>query len=223
MLFNLFRKSVKHVESIDPIGDHLIQTKKPEAIDAAYIQLLTQGTYAERDYAAKLQERFNYQNKLNKVLSVSQEIDLISLLRMRTKSNMPTWSLVSPQHPIKESFVRGTGTYSIPRIEIDSMYGYRLEINTGKTIPGLVYYEHALYPKSFPVLPDKVREMIRQYKYDTVFMGILYKESDWEIAEVPKAVPDPALIVQWKGIEDKYFCLAIWGGDRSEIQEFVVS
>lgn len=218
-MFGLLKK--KPVELKDPIGAALRQTTVPEMVDQSYIDLLQKGTRAERDYAAKIAAERRGQEVLAWALGRSQQIDLFGLLKMRTAKGLPVWSFVSPYYPLTDSFILGDGDYVIPENE----YGYTsgpVALRCRTPING---YESGdkFIAKSFPILPDRVREMINNNdnRSKSKFMGVLYKQEDWAITKAPEQPRDPALIVQWRDVPG-YFCLAIWGrADRPQIQEFI--
>lgn len=217
-MFGLLKK--KPVELKDPIGAALRQTTPPEMVDQSYIDLLKKGTRAEQDYAAKIAAERSGQEALAWALERSQQIDLFGLLKMRTAKGFPVWSFVSPYYSLTESYIMGSGDYVIRE-----NFGYRSEtvfLRTNTPINGFSSGD-TFKAKSFPILPDRVREMIKDPKNESKarFMGVLYKQEDWAITKAPEQPRDPALIVQWRDVPG-YFCLAIWGReDRPQIQEFI--
>lgn len=58
--------------------------------------------------------------------------------------------------------------------------------------------------------------MNRDFIDNAKWMGILYQPDSW--IEIN---PDPALIVEWKVLPKEYYCLAVWGGDKAQIEEFI--
>lgn len=220
-MFGLFKKSpTPTIGSKDPIGEALLHTVAPEMIDQSYIDLLRKGTRAEQDYAAKIAAERRSQETLVWALGRSQQIDLFGLLKMRTAKGMPVWSFVSPYYALVDSYIFGNGDYTIP--ENDHGYGsIPIALRTRVEIDG--YGDnYKLTAKSFPILPDRVREMVndKDNRSKSKFMGVLYKQEDWAITKAPEQPRDPALIVQWRDVPG-YFCLAIWGReDRPQIQEF---
>lgn len=220
-MFGLWKKPAPVAVNNDPIGSALMecQIKSSEPVDKEYIKTLRQGTSAECDYANVLDKSRESQEDLSWILARSQQIDLGLLLSARDKDGMPVWALASPHDRLERSYIRQSGTYVVPSIH--SYSSDNIEIRVGRSLPNRI--ERAT-PKSFPILPQRVREMVNDQtnKTKAVGMAILYKESEWAIQTAPKAPIDPALIVWWRSYPSTPFCMAIWGReDRPQIQEFI--
>lgn len=221
-MFGLWKKSAPVVTvNDDPIGSALMecQIKSSGPVDVEYIKTLRQGTQAECDYANVLNKSRESQQDLDWILARSRQIDLGLLLSARTKDGMPMWALASPHDRLENSYVRQSGTYVIPKLSAYSSDS--LEIHAGKKLPENI---SRATPKSFPILPERVREMVNNHtnKVKALAMAILYKESEWAIQTAPKAPIDPALIVWWRSYPSIPFCMAIWGrADRPQIEEFL--
>lgn len=145
-----------------------------------------------------------------------REIDLIALLSSGWNNGSPGWALINPLHD-------RIGAYN-GRVEIGVNTAvftvFSHEENT--TVDIRIHSENIsdeggrrFDPEPPAILPDRVRELAQKVARRTKWLGILYKPQGWK---QPKA--DPALIVEWKGIPNRYFALAVWGADRARIEEY---
>lgn len=140
---------------------------------------------------------------------VGRPIDLAGLLRQRRRSGAPRWAVVDPVQPISGN----NGKF-----DTDGQLGIG---GKWRDITGLTESDgprRAFLPSGLPSLPPRVRDLATD---DTIrrranWVGVLYQPDQWREVE-----PDPALIVEWRDRPGEYFALAIWGGDRGQIEEFL--
>ena len=74
-----------------------------------------------------------------------------------------------------------------------------------------------LVPSGIPPIPAEARQIIqdKRVRRRAEDVLVLYMPEVW--AEVDL---DPAVVVRWHGRSD-WHCLAVWGGDRAQIEEFM--
>ena len=146
-----------------------------------------------------------------------RRIHLELLLRQRREDGNPRWTLVDPTRPVcfvnggydSDGDVRVGGTSIIQSKTI----GLRQKAFWHKQHGG-----NARYPDGgFPALPGRVRRLASDpaIRKRAEWVAILYQPHEWRQVD-----PDPALVVKWKGV-DGYYALAVWGGDRARLMEFV--
>lgn len=56
----------------------------------------------------------------------------------------------------------------------------------------------------------------RKTRKRAMWLGVLYQPESWRQID-----PDPALICEYTDLPGEYYALAVWGGDRAKIMEWV--
>jgi len=144
-----------------------------------------------------------------------RRINLVALLRQKRRDGRPRWTVASPHKPVGAS----NGVYDG---DGDLRVQWNVRLPSGRTFAGTHYiagcgHTNVRPGDGFPALPPRVRELARDPKIleRAAMLGVLYQPDEWRDVD-----PDPALVVKWRGVEG-YYALAVWGGDRAEIMEFV--
>ena len=84
-------------------------------------------------------------------------------------------------------------------------------------------YQPIVPTVGFPVLPQRIRELLRTPEIQKcVTVAVLYQPMSWESLPIESPDPDPALLVR-KTHSDVFECVAIWGHDGAQIQEFTTT
>lgn len=144
-----------------------------------------------------------------------RRINLQLLLRQRREDGKPRWALVDPLHKPGKDGVNGnyTNDGDVWIKWADGLYygSYGALIAVGSKARNVSPIG------GFPALPPKVRALITDpaVRKRADWVGVLYQPDEWE-----EPNPDPALVVKWTGVEG-HFALAVWGGDRPAIMEFI--
>jgi hypothetical protein len=166
------------------------------------------GLPAEQQTLKNLASATALELRQNHLRQIGRPIDLKALLGQRDAKRRPIWTVANPLQPIDtyngcvkndgDVLVQGKGTR---------------RISTGKA----THSGKDFVPTGFPALPDKARKIIRNERLQqyAAWIGVLYQPDGWAEKK------DPAVIVEWTDLPGEYFCLAIWGGDRAQIEEFV--
>lgn len=169
-------------------------------------------------------------------------IDLYSLLRMTRADGLPKWSLVNPRilvgninggvwfsgwwrrnfeniDPSKRRYVvcnnsNGHGTAQRTCLSLNKT----LEIND---VWESNFRGYSLTPKSgFPILPKRIRELLQSTAVaNSHCTAILYQPTGWGEPVYHTPDPDPALLIR-KTDKHPFQCVAVWGHDGAQIQEF---
>lgn len=163
----------------------------------------------------------------DRYISVGRKIDLEFLLRQMNKNRDPIWALVDPTKQLgryngRVVVGKRRMIYQIGRADEDRQWpNTSITITTNEPWWANFYQTVDKQPTGFPVLPKRIRELVldKSIRKDASFVAVLYKCSDWTTSKVIPA--DPAIIMEWKSLPKEYYALAIWGGDRAEIMEFV--
>jgi len=167
------------------------------------------GLKAEANAYAQLR-REHHEAARRLVLSrTGRRIHLEALLLQRRPGGQPRWALVDPTRP--PSAMNGGYDEDGDVLVAAADGGHRKLVKVG-------HKAHNVQPGSgFPALPKRVRELASDPKIRkrAEWIGVLYQPEEWREVD-----PDPALVVKWKGV-DGYFALAVWGGDRAQLMEFV--
>lgn len=142
-----------------------------------------------------------------------RKIDLAGLLNLSRADGAPVWAVVDPRKPIDSS--NGTQQQWSQKPSTLHVGGLKIEV------PGLRRRKLDYTAVGLPPIPARVRELLTSPDYvklrsRTVWMGVLYQPDEWT-----KKKPDPALVVEWIDNPGVYFALAVWGGDRAKIMEWV--
>jgi hypothetical protein len=178
------------------------------------------GLTAERDSAKALRRKARWARRAKIASGRGRQIDLVAILRRNRPDGSPLWALVDPTRPIDASNGHVDDTQAGSRIRFadghegyvgNNRVSYRL-IETG------LQRKKDFQPVGVPALPPRIREIVTdpRVRSKATFVGVLYQPESW--VEVD---PDPAVIVEWKDLPGKYFALAIWGGDRAQIEEYL--
>lgn len=132
---------------------------------------------------------------------------------MRRADGSPVWALVDPRRPIDHYNGRHDtdGTTAWPRHD-STWYRYIPYDDKAKRLA------KSFIPDGMPALPKRVRALIKspRVKRLATRVGVLYEPTTWR-----EVKPDPALIVEWKDLPGEFYALAVWGGDRARIMEWV--
>jgi len=146
---------------------------------------------------------------------LGRPIDIRSMLKCRNERNEPTWALVDPTKPVGSANGKhdtdGTIAWPFLNGEVGEVVWFRYM----QPVPGRL--PRAFEPSGIPPIPGTVRRTLAKIlkAKRTARVGILYQPETWEVR------PDPALVVEWKDRLGEFFALAVWGGDRAQIMEWV--
>lgn len=152
---------------------------------------------------------------------LGRPIDLVALLRQRDASASPIWTVADPASEItaRNGRIGGDGSVRIIGLgKARGRYGWAASdtrrIETGRPCGGGEDYQ----PAGMPALPPEARPIVTDDKIRrrANFVGVLYQPETWHQVD-----PDPAIVVEWRDRPGEYFCLAVWGGDRAQIEEFL--
>lgn len=135
-----------------------------------------------------------------------RRIELAGLLKQRRSNGLPAWAIVDPRFPI--SHANGS------RCNDGSLY-----INSRRyRIADLPGDGKEYIPDGMPVLPARVRALVQDKKIlrRAKWIGVLYQPESWR-----EVKPDPAVVAEWLDLPGEYYALAVWGGDRAKIMEWV--
>lgn len=198
------------------------------------------GTAAERDSHRALAAQLKHELRSAHLSGLGRRIDLLALLNEQREVEgrlQPVWALVDPRQPIgpgNESHAhreaeRAAG-WSEPQVSWipmgDGRYAKGISVG-GAAVP--VQYDctvrhdsamsgyQSMRVTGIPALPARVRELLsRPALRQARMVGLLYQPAEWQ-----QVRPDPALVVEWTDLPGEYYALAVWGGDRARIMEFV--
>lgn len=140
-----------------------------------------------------------------------RRIDLVAILQERRPDKTPRWCLADPRRQISECNgtcrYDGGGVYTV--LVADNKIA--LPQQDGRNLPTVT-------AAGMPPLPKKVRRLLGRHSLlkHAAWVGVLFQPEEWE-----EVRPDPAVVVEWKDLPGQYFALAVWGGDRARIMEFV--
>jgi len=164
------------------------------------------GLPAERQAAKEIRSEDRAEVRSIHMSGIGRRIDLIALLRQRDQQGRPVWTVADP----KESVGRYNGIISGDGI---LHVGYH-EVETGRPTGGGKTFD----PSPLPPLPQEARDLATDpwIRRRASWVGVLYQPQTWR-----EVHPDPAIVVEWKSRPGEYYCLAVWGGDRAVIEEFV--
>lgn len=202
-------------KTIDPI-ESALQVRTSRALIATDVRDLRRarhelrnryagGLPAEKQSRDALLKARRHAVRLTVLRGHGRRIDLRGLLNQSMPNGHPLWAIVDPRLPIS----RINGSY-----DSDGTIGIG---NQWRTIHGVERTKRNFIAQGMPVLPARVREMIGNVDADRInWLGVLYQPDAWE-----EMKPDPALIVSYKDLPGEYYALAVWGGDRARIMEFV--
>ena len=183
-----------------------------QAVVAAYAG----GLAAELASCKGLSEQLRAKARRIVIAGIGRRIDLVALLRKSRADRKPLWALADPtaRVDIGNGGRDSDGDALIASRADRSGYRGRERVSIGAPIKG-----HANFtPSGMPALPARVRELATDPKVRGLakWVGVLYQPEEWTAVN-----PDPALVVEWRDLPGQYYALAIWGGDRPELMEFV--
>ena len=141
---------------------------------------------------------------------LGRRIDLVALLNQQRPDGSPAWAVVDPRRPIDW---RNGGRW------VGGSVGSLMYVAGSGIDPyGLRSYSQLQVPSGMPPIPQRVRDMLADTKIASraKWIGVLYQPESWR-----EANPDPALVVEWADVRGEYYALAVWGGDRAAIMEWV--
>ena len=179
-----------------------------------YRELYKEGLPAETSTLSNLEKKIESQIAVEIFFNKGRLIDLRAIASQQREDGMPMWSVVDPRFPV--------GTFN-GNVDLDG--DVRVGINSSykwiRDEQGMIKFSHkgfSLIPEGIPPIPPKVRDIIsnKEITSNASILGLLFQPTAWLVQK-----PDPALIVQWYAIPDKWFCLAVWGQDKPGIMEFV--
>lgn len=174
------------------------------------------GLTAEKQSWRQLRQQTRSAIRAAYLSGIGRKIELIDLLRQRDEANAPIWTIVDPVREI--SSTNGQVTRE----------GYvRIEPVTKTIEPGRLNYHYLktyrscsknYIPSGIPSLPQEARSIITNFKIRRLanWIGVLFQPDTWY-----EDNPDPAIVAEWRAMPNEYFCLAIWGGDKPNIEEFI--
>lgn len=165
------------------------------------------------------------------------DIDIFSLLGMKKEDGSQRWAMVNPNFRITET----NGAVTVEYVStINTWFGskekfcrYHVQDNSGQNIGVISLADKKLYRSNgyhilnykcpvggFPILPQRIRDLLKSKAVqDCVMTSVLYQPSGWEDRVYIAPNPDPALLVR-KTWDDPWQCVAVWGHDGPNIQEF---
>lgn len=139
-----------------------------------------------------------------------RKIELAGLLNQSRADGSPAWAIVDPRSRISS----GNGGYHEAR---GGRKPYVCVAGVSVGILGLRDRNRDYEPVGMPPIPQRVRDLIEGLDPKLVrWAGVLYQPESWIERD-----PDPALIVEYQDVPCEYFALAVWGGDRAQIMEWV--
>jgi hypothetical protein len=137
-----------------------------------------------------------------------RRIDLAGLLRQQDSVGHPIWPIVDPTSRCgDEGKFDKDGTILI--------HGVWRRFFADKDVNKP---EYAFVPVGIPPLPQPARDLFgnKAIRRRALWVGLLYQPQGWM-----EVKPDPAVVVEWACLPGEYYALAVWGGDRARIMEFV--
>lgn len=142
-----------------------------------------------------------------------RKIDLIKLLNLKNQNGDLRWMIADPRIELSQF----NGAYYPKRGTIESSFK-EINIHPKQERNILDFREVIHVAEGFPILPQRIRDMIKtvQETDNCSMITVLFQPKMWR-----KYKEDPALIVEYKDLPGEYYALAIWGGDRPEIEEFI--
>ena len=203
--------------SNDPIADACVErfVCRAEEIKERYreqVTLYAGGLPAELATLATLGKSVAAELEKNYLRQIGRPIDLKALLGQRDAKRRPVWTVANPLWPVStcNGDVEDDGDVCV---KISA--GKFTRISTGKQI---LDGNTNVTPTGIPPLPQEARDIVNNDRLQSYakWIGVLYQPDGWSERK------DPAIVVEWEALPGEYFCLAIWGGDRSQIEEFVV-
>lgn len=174
------------------------------------------GLPAERESCKLALGRLKQQMRATVFGGFGRRIDLAALLGQKRRSGEPKWALVDPLRPVGWR----NGQYDTRTDGVYVFVGANEHAYAGR--PALVLPKGAhradFRPVGMPALPQRVREIATdpRVRKHARWVGVAYQPEEWL-----EAKPDPALVVEWAERPGEYYVLAVWGGDRPELMEFV--
>jgi hypothetical protein len=144
-----------------------------------------------------------------------RRIDLAGLLSEHRADGLPLWAIVDPTVSISAGNGKrdsdGTFYVAMAGDRCSSLY---VRYRPHDQADGV----RAFVPLGMPVIPRRAREILRDEKVRrrAKWVGVLYQPEEWQ-----EVNPDPAIVVEWKDAPGEFYALAVWGGDRARIMEFV--
>jgi len=182
------------------------------------------GLAAETQSLTALRADLRIRHRLNRsalrAAKLSREgrpIDIMGLLKQLDAANRPIWAIVDPRKPINSANGNVQTRSHEGRIVTEFVH-WPSGTTSQLTVDGGPGGNSAYIPSGIPALPKRVRELVRDPRIQRRAnrIGILYMPETWTEVQ-----PDPALVVEWKDIPGQFFALAVWGGDRARIMEWV--
>jgi len=139
---------------------------------------------------------------------LGRRIDLVALLNQQRPDGSPAWAVVDPRRTIgRDNGARhnhSTNSLHVGGVGVDPI--------------DLRQYDARQVPSGMPPIPQRVRDLLADTKIAgrAKWIGVLYQPESWRDVN-----PDPALVVEWSDVPGEYYALAVWGGDRARIMEWV--
>lgn len=184
---------------------------------------------------AEVQEYHQLKSLVDTTSLVTAKIDLLSLLKMRKPNGQPKWALVNPYYTTQAwnggYFRSGWMSRRHDQIVIGKGREKQCDILTIKK-DSIIYKSGWKVPEGrclipnggFPSLPKRIKELILSKEVqDAYSVAILYQPLSWTeeyLVKIPD--PDPALLIR-KTARHLFECLAVWGYDGPQIQEFTLN
>jgi hypothetical protein len=202
----------------DPVDRATVEQNVQSAVNnhRHFRSMYQGGLTAERQSWNHLRKQTRSAIRAAYLPGIGRKIELIDLLSQRDKANAPIWTIVDPAREIGSTNGQVTreGYVRIQPI-IRTIEPYRLGYQYLETHRSC--NKHCI-PSGIPSLPQKARSIITNFRIRRLatWIGVLFQPDTWY-----EANPDPAIVVEWKDLPNEYFCLAIWGSDRPNIEEFI--
>ena len=171
------------------------------------------GLAAERQSAEAQRVALKAQMRASYFAGLGRRIDLSALMAKACADGKPKWAVADPTQPLSDT----NGAYD--------RFGNALvarHSHASYWVYSDIHVDHKKFANvraaGLPALPPRVRQLAtdQRIRKHARWVGVVYQPESWT-----EINPDPALVVEWKERPGEYYALAVWGGDRPEIMEFV--
>lgn len=214
-----------------------LERRKQQTLDAYQSDIP-----GEKRAAKDAAEQYDLEIRRTELRARGRKIDLVALVALRSANGSPLWSVANPFGAVADGYdgrcygdtYGGTSMNGVYTPRKSSGVGYA-EIPAGIAVSSRYHHtpegrgshvavipcdhgDKVLIPSAIPPLPKKARTIAEQAHKDerVKWVGVLYQPSEWL-----ERKPDPAIVVEYMDLPGEYYALAVWGGDRARIMEFV--